>query len=86
MDMSLSRGAYNIIIHMYMELCYLTSTTQYTELLEVRDKVTVSVTATDITAIEEFTRAQNQSFAWYTQRAGRITASKILILVIQLNH
>ena len=49
----------------------------YTELLEVCDNVTISVTATDITVIEEFTRGQSQSSAWYTQRAGRITASKM---------
>jgi len=49
----------------------------YNELLELCDKITVSVTATDITVIEEFTRDQSQSSAWYTQKAGRITASKM---------
>ena len=47
----------------------------YVELLEVCEQVIISVNKEDVTKIEMFTRDQNRSSAWYTQRAGRITAS-----------
>ena len=47
----------------------------YSELLEVCKQVMISVDNEDVTKIEMFTRDQNKSSAWYTQRAGRITAS-----------
>ena len=45
----------------------------YSELLEVCEQVMISVDNEDVTKIEMFTR--NKSSAWYTQCAGRITAS-----------
>ena len=47
----------------------------YDELLGVCELVTINVNNEDVTKIEMFTRDQSKSSAWYTQRAGRITAS-----------
>lgn len=47
----------------------------YSELLEVCEQMVIIVDNEDVTKIEMFTRDQNKSSAWYTQRAGRITAS-----------
>ena len=47
----------------------------YSKLLEVCEQVMISVDNDNVTKIEMFTRDQNKSSAWYTQRAGRITAS-----------
>ena len=47
----------------------------YAELLEVCEQVIISVNNEDVTKIEMYTRDQIKSSAWYTQRAGRITAS-----------
>lgn len=47
----------------------------YSELLEVCEQVMISIDNADVTKTEMFTCDQNKSSAWYTQRAGRITAS-----------
>jgi len=49
----------------------------YTELLEVCDELQLSVPPQEVQNIELYTREQAKSPAWFKQRAGRITASKM---------
>ena len=49
----------------------------YTELLEVCDELQLCITPQEANKIEAYTREQTKNTAWYTQRAGRITASKM---------
>ena len=49
----------------------------YTELLEVCDELQLSVRPEEVQNIEVYTREQAKSPAWFKQRAGRITASKM---------
>ena len=44
-------------------------------MLEVCEQMMLNVDNEDVTKIEMFTHDQNKSSAWYTQYAGRITAS-----------
>ena len=56
----------------------------YDELLGVCELVTINVNNEDVTKIEMFTRHQNKSSAWYTQCAGRITASVMKSVLAEL--
>ncbi|XP_065916067.1 uncharacterized protein [Dysidea avara] len=49
----------------------------YTELLVVCDEVTLTITEEEANVIETHTRNQARNTAWFMQRAGRITASKM---------
>ena len=49
----------------------------YTELLEVCDELQLSVRPEEVQNIEVYTQEQAKSPAWFKQRAGRITASKM---------
>ena len=49
----------------------------YTELLEVCDKLSLTITQEEANLIERHTRNQAKNTAWFMQRAGRITASKM---------
>ena len=47
----------------------------YPELLAVCEQVSLTISDEHIKIIEVETREQSKSTAWFTQRAGRITAS-----------
>ena len=52
----------------------------YTELLKMAREVNCSVNREQIIEIEKRTRAQSENQNWYAQRAGRITASKFMLV------
>jgi len=47
----------------------------YQELLAVCEQVTITISDQEIGVIEAATHEQSKSTAWFTQRAGRLTAS-----------
>ena len=47
----------------------------YPELLSVSEQVSLTITDKEVDTIEEATRHQSKSTAWFAQRAGRKTAS-----------
>ena len=49
----------------------------YTELLEICEQTVLSITRDEVILIENSTQGQSKSAVWFTQRAGRITASKM---------
>jgi len=49
----------------------------YTEVLEVCDELQLPITPQEVQNIELYTREQGKSPAWFKQRTGRITASKM---------
>lgn len=49
----------------------------YVELLDACDKILLTITEEECRAIERETKMQAQSKVWFSQRAGRITASRL---------
>ena len=49
----------------------------YTELLEVCNQITCTISSAEVQLIERHTQTQSENAAWYSQHAGRITASKM---------
>ena len=49
----------------------------YTELLRICEGIDITISNADVINVEKATREQSKSAAWFNQRAGRVTASRM---------